>query len=152
MNLLDRLILENKILASDGLDQFQVYVNKSDNTYYLTGTHYTNAGNSYVIYSPIPYGYPYSRPKVYIKNPNPLRSYDYSKSINSYGVSHRMHTLGNGPSGEVQICHWRDEKWHSGITLNKVLLKTVIWLEAYEQHLLTGKDICDFVTTMKESA
>jgi len=58
----------------------------------------------------------------------------YTKTVNSIGVSHAMHTLGNGPNGKWQICHWRDDRWHSGITLNKVMLKAILWLEAYEQH------------------
>jgi hypothetical protein len=61
-----------------------------------------------------------------------------------------MHTLGPGPSGEVQICHWRDNRWHAGITLDKVLLKGLLWLEAYEQHLTTGQPIDGFVRTMRE--
>ena len=61
-----------------------------------------------------------------------------------------MHTLSNGPNGEVQICHWRQNRWHSGITLNKVILKVILWLEAYEQHLVTGQSINEFVRTMQE--
>jgi hypothetical protein len=59
-----------------------------------------------------------------------------------------MHTLANGPRGEVQICHWRDDRWHSAITLNKVMIKVVLWLEAYEQYLSSGKAIAEFVKTM----
>jgi hypothetical protein len=59
-----------------------------------------------------------------------------------------MHTLENGPSGAVQICHWRDDRWHSGITFDKVMLKVIVWLEAYEQHLSTGDSIASFVGTM----
>lgn len=150
MTLLDRLILENQLLQSDGLNQFQVYQSNIGDSYYLSGTHYTNAGKSYCIRSPIPSRYPNSRPPVYICEPNPLSSYKIGVSINSYDISHFMHTLPNGPNGEVQICHWRDDRWHSGITLNKVMLKVVIWLEAYEQHLSTGQNISEFVSTMKE--
>ena len=78
---------------------------------------------------------------------NPLWAFGATRTINSFGVSHAMHTLENGPSGEVQICHWRPDRWHSGITLNKVMLKGILWLEAYAQHLATGKDINDFVRT-----
>ena len=61
-----------------------------------------------------------------------------------------MHTLSNGPNGEVQICHWRDDRWHSGITFNRVLMKAMLWLEAYDQHLSTGYDIDAFVSTMNQ--
>ena len=148
MTLIERLTLENQVLRADGFDQFQVYKNNSYASYYLSGTHYTNAGNRYDIWSPIPSSYPDSRPPIYVTKPNPLPSYERGVYINSYSISHSMHTLCTGPNGEVQICHWRDGRWHRGITLNKVMLKVVIWLEAYEQHLCTGQTISSFVSTM----
>ncbi len=150
MTLLDRLILENQVLERDGLSQFQVYKNQADESYYLWGVHRTNAGNAYTIWSPIPPRYPYERPPVYVQDPNPLPGYGYGGFVNSLGpVSHAMHTLSNGPKGEVQICHWRDDRWHSGITLNKVMIKVVLWLEAYEQYLATGKNISEFMGSMQ---
>jgi hypothetical protein len=59
-----------------------------------------------------------------------------------------MHTLAPDTNGYVQICHWRDDRWHSGIMLQKVFLKALIWIEAYEQHLATGHPIAEFVLTM----
>jgi len=148
MTLQERLSLENQILQHDGLSQFQVYQSNDGYSFFLWGTYRTNSANSYEIWSPIPSGYPSSRPPVYVRKPNPLWGYSYDMSINAYGVSHNMHTLSNGPNGEVQICHWRDERWHSGITLNKVMIKVVLWLEAYEQHLSSGDPITNFVRTM----
>jgi hypothetical protein len=52
----------------------------------------------------------------------------------------------------VQICHWRDARWHSGILLYKVFLKGLLWIEAYEQHLATGRNLSEFVGTMTETA
>ena len=148
MTLVERLILENKILENDGMPQFHVYCDPNGSSYSLRGTHTTNSGNTYDIWSPIPDYYPESRPPIYVSRPNPLRAYQYGNTVNSFGISHSMHTLSNGPSGEVQICHWRDDRWHSGITLNKVMIKTMIWFEAYEQHFSTGNPINDFVRTM----
>jgi len=147
VNLVERLTLENQILRRDGMEQFQVYRSPSGD-YYAWGEHRTNAGNPYTLWAPLPTGFPQERPPLYIYAPNPLRGYAYYKTINSYGLSHAMHTLSNGPNNEVQICHWRSERWHSGITLNKVMLKAMVWLEAYEQHLTSGKDIDEFVKTM----
>lgn len=147
MTLEERLRYENLILLQDGLSQFRIY--SRENSYYLWGQHTTSSGNSYTICSPIPFYYPDSCPPVYVYKPNPLRG--YSQTINSYGVSHYMHTLSNGPNGEVQICHWRPARWHSAITLNKVMLKVILWLEAYEQHLATGRSISEFVGTMQEA-
>lgn len=147
----ERIILENQILNRDGLTQFQVYVGQSFGSYFLWGEHKTNGQNSYKIHSPIPHDYPYSKPPMYIYEPNPLWRFGFDRTINSYGASHSMHTWTNGPNGEVQICHWNADRWHSGITLNRVMLKVVLWLEAYEQHLATGKDISNFVSTMSQT-
>lgn len=148
MTLHDRLILENQILSRDGLSQFKVYQRGNSSSYYLTGLHNTNSGNPYELWSPIPAQYPDTRPSIYVNNPNPLPAYTHGKSVNVYGISHAMHTLSNGPSGQVQICHWRSDRWHSGITLNKVMIKALIWLEAYEQYRSSGSPIHHFVRTM----
>lgn len=148
MTLQERLGIENQILIRDGMSQFQVY--RKDTYYYLWGEHKTSSGNLYTIWSPIPGNYPYQRPHIYIHRPNPLWGYANLKTVNSYGLSHAMHTLKNGPNGEVQVCHWRSDRWHSGITLNKIMLKVVLWLEAYEQHLSSGNTISEFVATMRE--
>ena len=149
MNLVQRLTCENQVLQHDGMPQFQIYSDQVGG-YYLSGVHQTIANNLYTLRSPIPPGFPHSRPHMYIFTPNPLRGYGGTSTINEYGLSHRMHTLSNGPNGEVQICHWRDARWHSGITFNKVMIKAMLWLEAYEQHLSTGQDIDEFVRTMSE--
>jgi hypothetical protein len=148
MTLVERLILENEILENDGMSQFQVYRNPDGQTYALTGTYQANSGNTYGIWTPIPHYYPDRRPPVYVSSPNPLWAHKCEKTVNSLGLSHAMHTLSNGPNGEVQICHWRDERWHSGISLNKVMIKAMIWFEGYEQHFATGDPIDNFVRTM----
>ena len=148
MTLRERLTIENQILSRDGLSQFQVYQHSNNSSYYLEGAHKTNSGQSYDIWSPIPAHYPDKRPPVYVNKPNPLPAYQNDTSVNSCGLSHAMHTLSNGPDGQVQICHWRDDRWHSGITLNKVMIKVLVWLEAYEQHRSSGSPINHFVGTM----
>ena len=147
MNLVERLTYENQILRADGMAQFQVYRGDSGG-YYLWGVHQTNAGNRYSLWAPLPPGFPEVRPRLHVHSPNPLWAFGNVRTVNSFGLSHAMHTLENGPSNEVQICHWRSDRWHSGITLNKVMLKAILWLEAYEQHFATGRDINDFVRTM----
>jgi len=88
---------------------------------------------------------------MYITEPNPLLMADRAP-INTLGISHRMHTLAPHDCGWVQICHWRENRWHAGIYLHQVLLKGLIWIEAYEQHIATGRDLADFVRTMAETA
>lgn len=146
-----RLALEDQILQREGFTQFRVYQRQSDDSYYASGYATSNAGYRYRLWIPIPAGYPQQRPPMYVAEPHPLLMRD-QKSLSSLGVSHKMHTLAPSDNGMVQICHWRDNRWHSGILLQKVFLKGLIWIEAYEQHIATGCDLADFVRTMAETA
>lgn len=145
-----RLYVEDQILLAEGFDQFRVYYDRPSDSYSASGYATANSGRQYYFYSPIPTGYPYERPHLYVTDPKPLLMYD-GASVSSAGVSHNMHTLAPHPSGWPQICHWRDARWHSGIVLQKVFLKGLLWIEAYEQHLATGRPLADFVRTMAEA-
>lgn len=146
----ERLALEHQILQNEGFTQFGVYYDRQYDTYYASGTATSNSGRQYQLYCPIPSGYPSERPSLYVTEPNPLVTWD-GRRISELGVSHAMHTLKPHAQGWVQICHWRDNRWHAGIVLRKVFLKGMIWIEAYEQHLVTGRDLADFVRTMAEA-
>jgi hypothetical protein len=146
-----RMVVEHEVLQREGFDQFSVYYDKTSDSYYASGTASANSGNRYRLYVPMPSRYPYERPCMYITDPNPLRMYNGSP-VTSLGVSHQMHTLTPHTNGWPQICHWRDARWHSGILLSKVFLKGLIWIEAYEQHLATGRSLSEFVLTMAERA
>jgi len=146
-----RLYLEHQALIREGLDQFGVYRDSTYDSYWAAGTATANSGRQYRLYIPISSGYPYQRPEMYLTEPNPLRMYNGSP-VASLGVSHNMHTLTPHANGWPQICHWRSERWHSGIMLHRVFLKGLIWVEAFEQHLATGLPIADFVRTMTETA
>jgi len=144
----NRILWEHQRLQQE-LPQFKVYHQRDDDSYYAWGDAKTNVGNTYTLWLPIPQSFPDSKPPMYVYAPNPLMGHGYT-TINSYGTSHVMHTLANGPSGEVQICHWRESRWHAGIPLDKVLMKGLLWLEAFEQHRQTGRTISEFVRTMAE--
>ena len=145
-----RLAMEHQVLQREGFDQFGVYHYASDDSYSASGTATANSGYQYRLWVPIPSGYPYARPPMYVTSPDPLLMRD-GKPVASLGVSHQMHTL--APWGSwPQVCHWRDTRWHSGILLQKVFLKGLIWIEAYEQHVATGCSVADFVSTMAERA
>lgn len=143
-------MLENEVLQREGFTQFSVYQNTTTDTYYASGWVLSNAGFRYGLYIPIPSGFPYQRPPLYITDPLPLLMWD-GTPISRLGVSHQMHTLAPSSNGWVQICHWRDARWHSGILLQKVFLKGLIWIEAYEQHMATGRPLAEFVRTMAET-
>jgi hypothetical protein len=147
-----RLSIEHQILQREGFSHFSVYHDRDYDTYYASGIATSNSGRQYTLYSPIPSGFPTQRPPLYIIDPLPLRTTN-GTPISQLGVSHAMHTLTPFEGkGWVQICHWREARWHSGIVLQKVFLKALIWIEAYEQHLATGRDLADFVRTMAEAA
>lgn len=146
-----RLVTEHQILQNEGFSQFSVYHQSAYDTYYASGVANSSSGRGYHLWTPIPSGFPAQRPPLYIIDPHPLRMAN-GTSISTLGVSHAMHTLQPHENGYVQICHWRDARWHSGIVLQKVFLKAHIWIEAYEQHLATGRDLADFVRTMAENA
>ena len=142
-----RLYRENEVLRREGFDQFVIYHYASDDTYSVSGTATASSGRRYGLYMPIPFGYPNQRPPLYVTDPNPLRMFDGSP-LTSLGVSHQMHTLTPHAAGWPQICHWRDARWNSGIVLQKVFLKAHYWIEAYEQHLATGRPLAEFTRTM----
>jgi hypothetical protein len=146
-----RLAVEHQILQREGFDQFSVYHHPSGDTYSASGIASSSSGRRYHLYIPIPSQYPFQRPPLYVTDPDPLRLFNGSP-VSSLGVSHAMHTLTPHAAGWPQICHWRDARWHSSILLQKVFLKAHIWLEAYEQHLATGRSLADFVPTMAETA
>jgi hypothetical protein len=146
-----RLALEHQLLQNYGFTQFSVYHHAATNTYSAGGTMSSNAGYPYHLFITIPAGFPTQRPPMYITEPCPLLMAD-RVPVNTLGISHRMHTLAPHDCGWVQICHWRDSRWHAGIYLHQVLLKGLIWIEAYEQHIATGRDLAEFVRTMAETA
>ena len=146
-----RLYIEHETLQREGFTQFSVYYTQGTDTYYASGYATSSSGRRYGLYITIPSGYPHQRPLMYITDPVPLLMRDGTR-ITSLGVSHFMHTLEPSTNGMVQICHWRDTRWHSGILLHKVFLKGLLWIEAYEQHLATGRNLSEFVGTMPETA
>jgi hypothetical protein len=146
-----RLYIEHETLQREGFTQFSVYHNKVTDTYYASGYATSNAGYRYGLYVTIPTGYPQQRPQLYVTDPLPLLT-RYGSKLASLGVSHYMHTLEPSSNGMVQICHWREARWHSGILLFKVFLKGLLWIEAYEQYVATGRNLSEFVSTMAETA
>jgi hypothetical protein len=146
-----RLALEHQILHQEGFTQFSVYWYQSTDTYEASGVTSSNSGRAYSLSIPIPSGFPYQRPPMYLTHPLPLYMADGTR-VSSLGVSHQMHTLAPCSNGYVQLCHWRDARWHSNILLQKVFLKGLLWIEAYEQHLATGRSLAEFVSTMAERA
>jgi len=116
---------------------------------YFEGWYTTAVGsNSYKLRLELPPWYPNEMPTLCVVSPTILWK-QKGGSINSEGVTHAFHTLKNGPGGCVQICHSKRERWEASMTCIGVFTRGVLWLEAYDVHLLTGKDIADILSKWK---
>lgn len=63
------------------------------------------------------------------------------------GMSASYHTL-EGIDGFTCICHFDKCLWRDNNTIYQVVMKGMIWLEAYEAHLRTGKLMNAFLQEM----
>lgn len=70
---------------------------------------------------------------------------------NGYNLpnSTSYHCWGTHYSGFTQICHHHPECWTSQNTLYQVFMKGLMWLEAYEGHLRTGKPLDAYLAEMR---
>lgn len=57
------------------------------------------------------------------------------------------HTYGTR-YGCTQICHFKPGLWKDNNTLYQVIMKGLIWLEAYEAHLRTGATLTRYLAEM----
>ncbi len=99
----------------------------------------TNTGKTYRLKIVLE-DFPYSKPDVYVIYPQGLRDYN-GRQLSSYGVSASMHLLQPDAQGNIQLCHYSDAVWASNVTLYKVALKCLVWLNAYDGHLRTGEPL-----------
>jgi len=96
-----------------------------------------NAGDKwYQLEIRIPADYPNVKPIMLLSFPKMEAESIFLKA------GHASHTL-SSIDDYPQICH--QENWTADTTLYNVLLKGRIWVEAYENYLVTGIPIGDFV-------
>ena len=133
-----RLAIERGILR-EFMPHYKFYDPRANT--YVMGWQPTSQGiRAYQVMVMIPPRYPDVYPPVYILTPNPLPIHG-GGFINSFENSHAYHTLEKGPSGSIQVCHDFPSDWNPSKTICSVLSKVLLWLEAYEGHFATGKDI-----------
>jgi len=93
----------------------------------------------------LPSDYPNSCPQMVVSSPpSCLRKRDGSL-LNVGGTA--FHTLGTR-DGLTIICHFRQDLWRDDNTLYQVIMKGLIWLEAYEAHLRTGEPLTRYLQEM----
>jgi len=145
-----RLAVEQQILAHE-LAQFTFH-NLTGDTY-VSGWQGTAGGDrDYLLKLVLGPGYPDRMPSLYVVSPITLRTYRNRSTINAMGLSHRFHVLGTGLGGCVEICHTKPELWDAAMTCTAVLMKGIVWLEAYEAHRRTGRDLCEFCVSSKSNS
>lgn len=120
-------------------NMFKFFDMDTDNPY-LKMVAITNSKNMYTIRVDLDQ-FPESIPKVFVTKMLKSKS---GQDLNS--PSHEMHTL-SSEHGYTRICHYGNSSWRPDVALNKVYLKCRVWLEAYEAHLKTGKNLCEYLGT-----
>ncbi|HKV56918.1 MAG TPA: hypothetical protein VJO32_01505 [Ktedonobacteraceae bacterium] len=106
----------------------------------VQGYHTTAANRSYLLCIKVRAGFPNQMPYAYILWPCPLVGYG-GKTIQSYGTHHKMHVFGPDWNNYARPCLVKEEFWRADNTIVGLVLKGFLWLEAFEVHCRTGKDI-----------
>ena len=103
----------------------------------------TMGGTWYPVWLPLG-KFPAAPPPLHVLTPlkTPL-----GQNLADLGVRHDWHTLAP-QAGHVRICHYTSSKWTESVTLYKVLIKGLVWLQCYEAALARGGTVDTFVRTM----
>ena len=133
-----RLAVE-KALVDEEMPQFRFHDPSGDT--YLEGEVGTSGGSQFTLRCVLHRRFPDEKPHLYVVSPHNLPKYGGHGTINALGKSHDFHTWKNGPDRCIQICHFKDDWWDASKTLVAVLIKGVLWCEAYTMHLKTGRPI-----------
>ena len=93
----------------------------------------------------LPADYPNSCPQMVVSSPSSFLRMKNGSLLN--GMSGANHTLGS-KDGCTQICHFNSSLWRDDNTLYQIIMKGLIWLEAYEAHLRTGESLSRYLQEM----
>lgn len=128
----ERYLAENRVLESKIPSSAYRFLGIGTSSPYLRIAARTNNGHFYTLHFDLK-DFPNSSPKVFVTKMLKIVA-------NMSGASCSMHTL---PSehGWTRICHYGQTAWTPYVSLFKVYVKCCLWLNMYEQHLLTGMPI-----------
>lgn len=140
-----RLALEQQILLHN-MPDFAFYDTTGDA--YVFGEWTSSQGNTYGLHISIPEAFPDACPSSYITDPSPLIGRDMP--IDDYGNSHDMHCWTSDREGWTKICTYKPESWSADHSIEKVIQKSLLWIEAYESHMSTGRDIAQFLLSVPQ--
>ena len=131
----ERLMAEESLLERKFPSNVFRFINKEnlENTYLRIGAK-TNSGNVYTLHMDLK-DFPMQQPKVFV-----TRMLESKAGCDLNSVSATMHTLAS-EHGWTRICHYGHQSWTPNVSLYKGYVKCRLWLEMYESHLRTGKNI-----------
>lgn len=92
----------------------------------------------------LPSDFPNSCPHLVVKTSSKLRARNGFLLEEYPGDNHLGYTI----DGYTGICHFRPNLWKGDNTLYQVFMKGLIWLEAYEAHLRTGRPLSQYLVEM----
>lgn len=130
----ERYLAENRVLASKVPSSAYRFLGIGTTSPYLRIAARTNNGHFYTLHFDLR-GFPESSPKVFV-----TKMLKNSSGDDMSGASGSMHTLPS-EGGWTRICHYGQNAWTPYVSLFKVYVKCCLWLNMYEQHLLTGMPI-----------
>lgn len=131
----ERLQAEESLLARKFTPNvFRFFNRETPSTAYLRIGAKTNQGNVYTLHMDLS-DFPVQQPKVFV-----TRMLKNKMGVDLDSPSASMHTL-TSENGWTRICHYGTNSWTPNVSLYKVYVKCRLWLEMYETHLRTGKNI-----------
>ncbi|MBT3221686.1 MAG: hypothetical protein HN348_21625 [Proteobacteria bacterium] len=139
-----RLAMERRILR-ENMPDFTFHDPLGEAT--VEGDWESSAGKKSHIVISIPPGFPEECPGCYISDPTPLLASDDTK-LERLGSNHMMHLWETDHPGWAKLCTYRPEGWSASHSIEKVLHKAMLWIEAYEGHLSSGRPINHFLLDM----
>ena len=130
----ERLKMEKKVLSSKLPASSYRFMDMNTTNPYLVMAAKTNSGNIYTIRIDL-VNFPNSKPEAFVRKMLKTKT-----GSTMSGASASMHTL-SSKYGFTQICHYADSAWTPMVSLYKVYIKCRLWLEMYDLHLKTGKNM-----------
>ena len=100
----------------------------------------SNSNQIYRLRAYVPPDFPNSLPDLVVASaPKPMPNWEIS-AVN--------HTIGTR-DGCLKICHYYSPRWNPENTFYEVFVKGRVWLEAYEGHVKTGRNLDYYLGHMK---
>jgi hypothetical protein len=96
----------------------------------------SNSNRNYTLSITLGEDFPHSCPTLLVESPTLSQRNGMPLPHNSL----QFHTL-HDPSGLVSICHFVVHAWTNENTLYQVFMKGRLWIEGYEGHLATGRNM-----------